>query len=98
MGASFGLAIVLGVVVDVVHDDDVGPSQVDAAPARSRGDEEDFDGGVVVEFVDEALARVDRGLAIDAGKGQVHAVEDPLKDIQHHRELGEDQHPVALEG
>jgi hypothetical protein len=59
-----------------LHDDLVRRRQVDAHPARERREQEDLDGRVVGELVDEALTFVDFG---DAGE------DDPFdaEDVEH---------------
>jgi hypothetical protein len=53
--AVLGLLVIVGVEVDVVDDDDVGGGQVDAQAPSARGQQEDEDGGVFVELVNQAL-------------------------------------------
>ena len=56
----FGLLVVVGVEVEVVEDDGVGGSEVDAQAAGLGRQDENEDVGVFVELVDQRLTLLNR--------------------------------------
>ena len=56
MAAVFGLFVVVGVEVDIVHDDDISWRQVDAQSTGPCRQQEHEDRIVVIELIDQILA------------------------------------------
>ena len=96
MTPVLGLLVVVGVEIEVVEDDCVGSSQVDAKPSGLGGEDEDEDGVVSVVLVNQNLTFLYWGGPVQS---EVLVTPDPqvlLHDVQHHGELSEDQDPVIV--
>ena len=84
----------LGVEVDVVDDDGVGPGEVEALPPRPRREHEGKDAPVrVVELVAELEALLDLGAAVEAQVPEPHALQEAPEEVQARGPLAEDQGP-----
>ena len=91
---GLGLPVLLRVVIEVVQDGDVCRSQVDALPACTRRKQKDQDGVVFRVLVNQLLAFVDFGAAVNPQKLVPFALEPATQDVQRLQELREDEHTV----
>lgn len=78
-----GLPVDGGVPVGVVEDDGVCAGEVEADAPGARGADEEEELGVVVEVLDERLAELCLGGAVETDVGEVVETEGHLEDIKH---------------
>ena len=84
------LAVDGGVPVGVVEDDGVSAGEVESDASGARGADEEEELGVAVEVLDERLAELGLGGAVEADVGEVVEAEGGFEDIQHLRHLSLD--------
>jgi hypothetical protein len=92
----FGLQVVEGVEVEIVHDANVGRRQIDPEAARLGRKQEDGDVVVAVELVHEGLALGDRGAPLHATVREPQRVHEAAQQVQAAGPHRKQQDAVAL--
>ena len=93
MGAVGGLAFNGGIPPGIEMDDGIGAGEVEADAAGFEADEEDRDGGVVLELVDDLGAVA--GGAVEVTEGDFAGGQVFADQREHLGELAEDEDAVA---
>lgn len=96
VSAVGGLGFDGGIPPRIHVDDGVGSGEIETGATRFERQEEDGDGVVGLEGVDGGLSRLGGHAAIEVGVRNVGFLELGAEEFEQGRELGEDEHAVAL--